>query len=254
MHRCSLLFLPLLLLLPERGSGQEKKPDPKDQPRPLYAMPLGVTAGTTTKVLVRGLKLDTATAVRTAEWKVTVKLLKKEKTGVPNQADPNKLGDTQVELELTVPKDFAGEAVSVVLTTPGGTSAPHRILVDATPVVAEKEPNNGFRQAQPVQLGQTVQGKIDGAQDVDVFRFDGNKGQRVVLEILAARLGSPLDSVLTLYDADGRIVASNDDFDGGADSRLEVTLPRDGVYFVSVLDAHDQGGPTHVYRLQLRGK
>jgi hypothetical protein len=240
--------------LPSPLAGQEKKADPKDQPRPLYAMPLGVPAGTTTKVLVRGLKLDTTTAVKAVEPNVTVKLLRKEKVGVPNQADPNRYGDTQVELEITVPKDFTADAVSVVLTTPAGASAPHRLQVDATPVVAEKEPNNGFRQAQPIQLGQTVQGKIDGALDVDVYRFDGNKGQRVVIEIMAARLGSPLDSVLTMYDADGRIVASNDDFDGGPDSRLEVTLPRDGVYFVSVLDAHDQGGPTHVYRLQLRGQ
>ena len=38
------------------------------------------------------------------------------------------------------------------------------------------------------------------------------------------------------------------------DSRLEVTLPRDGPYYVSVIDAHDQGGPAHVYRLIVRSR
>src|SRR5437868_5903631 len=127
------LLLSLCLLLPMRMAGQEKKQPLKDQPRSLFAMPLGVPAGTTTKVLVRGLKLDTATSVKAVEPNVTVKLLKKEKAGVPNQADPNKLGDTQVELEITVPKEFAGDAVSVVLTTPAGDTPPHRVLVDQTP-------------------------------------------------------------------------------------------------------------------------
>jgi hypothetical protein len=35
---------------------------------------------------------------------------------------------------------------------------------------------------------------------------------------------------------------------------LEVTLPKAGVYHVSVIDAHDAGGPAHVYRLTIRVK
>jgi hypothetical protein len=63
-----------------------------------------------------------------------------------------------------------------------------------------------------------------------------------------------LDSLLTLYDADGRIVASNDDVDGTADSRVEATLPRTGVYYVSVVDANDVGSPSNIYRLVTRAK
>src|SRR5262245_56447468 len=37
-------------------------------------------------------------------------------------------------------------------------------------------------------------------------------------------------------------------------SALRLTLPRDGVYFLSVLDAHDQGSPAHVYRLSVHLK
>ena len=66
------------------------------------------------------------------------------------------------------------------------------------------------------------------------------------------RHGTALDSILTLYDAAGRELASNDDIEASVDSRLEVTLPRDGPYYVSVIDAHDQGGPAHVYRLVVR--
>jgi hypothetical protein len=155
---------------------------------------------------------------------------------------------------VTLPADFADKEAGFTVVTPAGESAPHKLLVDKTPTVAEKEPNNGFRQAQPVQVPQVIDGAIGQNQDVDVFRFDGHAGQQVVIEVFAARYGSSLDSFLTLYNADGQIIASNDDIEGTTDSRIEATLPKAGVYYLSVIDAHDTGGPAHVYRLVLRTK
>src|SRR5207248_10303875 len=106
--------------------------------------------------------------------------------------------------------------------------------------------------AQPVTPGQEVQGAIGQKQDVDVYRFEGKAGQQLVAGVLAARYGSALDSFLTLHDGEGRTLASNDDSDGSPDSRVERRLPRDGTYYLSVIDANDQGGPAHVYRLALR--
>jgi len=99
-----------------------------------------------------------------------------------------------------------------------------------------------------------VQGRIDAAKDVDLYRFDGKAGQRVTIEVLAARYGSPLDALLTLYDVEGRILASCDDVAGSPDPRLETTLPRDGGYILGVIDANDEGSPMHLYRLSLRVK
>jgi len=126
-------------------------------------------------------------------------------------------------------------------------------LVDQTPVIAEVEPNNSFTQAQSIAIGQTVAGVMDRGFDVDVYRFEGKAGQRVVAEIFAARYGSPLDSILTLYSADGQLLAANDDLDGTTtDSRVKVLLPRDGAYFLAVIDANDRASSAHVYRLSLR--
>jgi hypothetical protein len=247
-------FLKLLLLTlclwPNSSAWSQGKP-PKDMPKVVLSLPLGIPLGTSTKVILRGSRLDTASAVRCTDDKVGVKVLSKGKAGVPNQMDAAKVGDTQVEVEVAVPADFKGD-VQLVVVTPAGETPPRRVLVDVLPVVREKEPNNSFAQAQPVKLGQTIEGVIDGAQDVDVFRFEGKAGQKVVLEVVAARLGSPLDSHLTLYDARGQILAANDDAQGSTDSTIEATLPRDGVYFVSLIDVHDQGGALFVYRLQLR--
>jgi hypothetical protein len=88
---------------------------------------------------------------------------------------------------------------------------------------------------------------------VDVFRFEGKKGQKLLAEVLASRHGSPLDSILTLYDANFAQLAVNDDFTAEhRDAKIETTLPADGVYYLSLIDAHDSGSNLHGYRLVVK--
>jgi hypothetical protein len=232
-----------------------KKPDDKT-PKVVMAAPLGLAPGKATKLVVRGLRLDAATEVHLHDPKGTAKILSKGKAPLPNKEkdDVGRYGDTQIEVEATLSADYAGPTTTFTVVTPSGESSPHTLFVDHAPVVAEKKPNNSFTKAQPVQLGQTIEGVVNPGGDVDVFRFDGKQGQQVVLEVFAARYGSPLDSLLTLYDAGGRIVASNDDVDGTADSRIETTLPTSGAYYVSVVDANDVGSPSNIYRLVMHAK
>lgn len=232
-------------------AAEPKKAAPKPLPKVIVAAPLGLAPGVKTRLNLRGLRLDTATEVRCQEPKATAKLLKTSKVGVPTPQDLNRLGDTQIEAEVTLPADYPNRTVTVSVLTPSGESPAHVLLIESERVLAEKEPNNGFRQAQAITLPQEVGGRIDANKDVDLFRFEGKSGQRVTIEVFAARYGSPLDAILTLYDGEGRILASCDDLAGSADPRLKVTLPRNGVYFVGVIDANDEGGPTHLYRLGL---
>lgn len=249
---CLLLCLALPLCLLSSASSQDKKGDKKDTPKVVVAVPFGVPADKKQTITLRGLKLDTATEVRFGDTKVEAKILKKAKAPPPNNADPNKLGDSILEVELTLPADLAQPHVAFTIVTPAGESPPHQLLIDVEPFpVAEKEPNNGFKQAQAVALPVMIAGSIAQAQDVDVFRLDGRQGQKLIAEVFAARHGAPLDSILTLYDAAGQIVANNDDIDGTTDSRLEVILPANGVYYLSLADAHDQGGAQFAYRLKL---
>lgn len=235
--------LALLLLL-----AQEKKEDKKPDPRALYALPLSVKPGATTKVTVRGLSLEQAVEVK-VEGPAEAKIKSKGKAAVPNNQEAAVYGDTQVELEIKAAADAAGE-IKVAIVTPAGTAPAHRLPIAAA--VAEKEPNGGFAQAQALEPGRTVEGAVGGPKDVDVFRLDGKAGEAWVLEVAAARLGSPLDPVLLVHDAAGRQVALGDDAAAGRDPALTLKLPADGAYFVSLLDAHDTGGPTHAYLLTAR--
>ena len=69
--------------------------------------------------------------------------------------------------------------------------------------------------------------------DVDFFRVSSNEGQ--LLEITANGF-SGFDTVLQLFDADGNLVAVNDDisFPSNLNSEINFTVPADGDYFVAV--------------------
>jgi hypothetical protein len=114
---------------------------------------------------------------------------------------------------------------------PGGRSVPVTIAAARGPVLnrkalalgndpdaLEQEPNSGLAQAQPLAIPSTVNGRIwtgsgptkDGQPvapvDQDLFRFTAVKGQKLVFEVTAQQLGSPLDSVVEVLDAQGRPV------------------------------------------------
>jgi hypothetical protein len=242
----------ILLLVPLALLAQEKKPAPNDAPKILLSNPLGVPVGKTTKVTLRGMKLDTTKELKLPA-KISGKILNKGGANVPNMQEPNIVGNTQVELEVTLANDFAGDALELSVVTNSGQSNGHRLLVDRTAVIAEKEPNDGFKQAQTVKLGEVIQGTIERPKDVDVFRVEVKAGQRIVFEIHAHRHGSALDSYLTLHDEEGRVLTTDDDA-VGRDSRIEHTFAKAGHAFLSVIDAHDQGGPAYPYRLLIKEK
>jgi hypothetical protein len=127
--------------------------------------------------------------------------------------------------------------------------------VDTLPEADEKEQG----EAQVVILPVIINGRIDRPGDVDVFRFEGRAGDRIVAEVRARRLDSPLDSTLRLIDPAGQTLAFNDDHaDKGAgldthhaDSYLSAELPSGGAFFVHLADAQGKGDPGHAYRLRL---
>ncbi|MBU6401347.1 MAG: hypothetical protein KGS61_13610 [Verrucomicrobia bacterium] len=131
--------------------------------------------------------------------------------------------------------------------------------LDTLAEVTEKEPNNTRATAQRVVLPVVINGRIDRPGDWDVFQFTGRSNQTIVAEVQARRLGSPLDSIIKLTDATGRVLAFNDDYESlgagvnthQADSYLRVTLPTSGTYYVHLGDIARHGGPAYGYRLRL---
>jgi hypothetical protein len=236
--------------MPAAGQGKKRVQD--GSPRVTLIAPLGLVAGQTSKVAVRGNKLESASTVKILDDKGSATIISKGKVNA-QEKKTLQVGDTQIVVEVTLKRDLPREAVQLVVVTPEGETKPHDLLVETNlPVVRDKEPNDGFRQAQKVELPVVVSGAIDRPRDVDVFQFTGKAGQHVMLEVLAARHGSALDSILTIYNSAGEQIATNDDTKETNDSRLAVILPADDTYFVVLMDAHDSGSPVHVYWLLMK--
>ncbi|HUC86434.1 MAG TPA: hypothetical protein VL970_14665 [Candidatus Acidoferrales bacterium] len=131
--------------------------------------------------------------------------------------------------------------------------------VDDLPECLANHANHSVETAQSVTLPVIINGRISQPGEAEVFKFDGHAGERIVAEVLARRLDSPLDSFLWLTDVTGKQLAFNDDYeDKGsglntfhADSYLTNTLPADGTYFLHIRDTEGQGGPEFGYRLRL---
>jgi hypothetical protein len=131
--------------------------------------------------------------------------------------------------------------------------------VDSLPETTDKQGASSVANAQRIKLPQIVNGRIDRPGAVQWFRIEGKAGEEMVAEVEARRLGSPLDSTLTLTDAHGKQLAFNDDFEDKsaallthqADSRLNFRFAANGAYYLQLADAEQNGGPEFAYRLRV---
>ena len=138
--------------------------------------PLGVRAGEAGRIKLRGVNL--------ASHEATVQ--------PPKRAD----GWATVPLEM---KGGGGPSLNKV-----------RLAVGNEPETLEQEPNDSAARAQVISLPTTINGHINaaaktgGKSDEDYFRFHAKKGARLSIQVAAARLDSPLDSVIEVLDAQGK--------------------------------------------------
>ncbi|MBL8130537.1 MAG: PPC domain-containing protein [Anaerolineae bacterium] len=92
--------------------------------------------------------------------------------------------------------------------------------------------------------GQTLDGHLT-AGGRDRWTFSGTAGERLQISMTSAEF----DAYLELYDPAGQQIASNDDFGGGYDSLLEITLPVTGAYTIVARSYSSDASGT--YRLAL---
>lgn len=104
----------------------------------------------------------------------------------------------------------------------------------------------------------TMNGQI-AAGEVNRYRFQATKGQRLVIAVKARELvpyvadGVPgwLQAVLRLRDASGREVAYADDFRFNPDPVIYYEVPEDGEYVLTINEALFRGRESFVYRITI---
>ncbi len=101
----------------------------------------------------------------------------------------------------------------IIVKGQGGTNGPRR----------DTDDNRRFS-----NFGQTFNGNLAPNTDDDIYSFNGNAGTSVKINMNATSGG--LDTFLELYKPDGRLLAHNDDSNGGLNSEIQVSLPTTGDY------------------------
>ncbi len=249
------MFALITVSQPPAIIGQEKKKEAKGMPPgPMFCSPLAIEQGKTSKLVVRGVRLENLTEIIVHEPKCTGKLLNKgKKVGLPNnQMKAEVVGDTEAEIELTLPKEFVGGTIAFSLVNADGEGKRAVCLVkDDAVIVPEKEPNDGFKNAQKLEVGQVLEGSISRGQDVDVFQIELKAEKSYLITIQALRAGSPLDPILTLYDSEGRTLGTGEPSKDDRDPVIRCKPKKDTGVYVSVQDAHDFGANFYLYRLAI---
>jgi hypothetical protein len=231
--------------------GDEKKAEKAAVPEILVAVPFTLKLGSTQTNKLRGLNLTNVTELRlgnNTNGAISATIRKQSATKAPPNTDAAKVGDTELEVSFTVPNSVSSTQTEITAVSTNGTSKPFAMMLVAPERVTEEiEPNNSFRTPQSISIPATIQGTIREPHDVDVFRFEGKKGEVIRCKTTASSMYSPLDSLLTLYDSKGHIIKSSDDSEGTRDPELKATLPENESYFLSITDAQDRGSVLHCY-------
>jgi hypothetical protein len=122
--------------------------------------------------------------------------------------------------------------------------------VDELPEFVETVASNS---KSPVAAPCVLNGRIMVPGEIDRWTFSATKGETLRLELLAARLGSPLDAVLVVKNAAGKELLRGEDLPSGSpDCEVVFSPPENGAFVAEVSERFaSRGGPQFAYRLKL---
>ena len=146
-------FATCVALLACSGLRAEDKPAPP--PRVLSMEPVTLVQGFNGIFKLRGVQLKSTQQVQFADApNIKVEIMDKKDAGDVQGFDKGDIGDSEVHIQLTIPPDQPAATLTFTIQTETGSTAPMKIdLLTTAQSVDEKEPNNGFREAQPIEMG-----------------------------------------------------------------------------------------------------
>ncbi len=200
---------------------------------------IGGKPGSTVDLAITGTNLLDATGVWTSFGGTTT---------IPDgQKDAAKLN-----VKLVIPKEAGIGLHTYRVATKAGLSNVRPFIVDELNEIAEKD-NNKKTAPQVVTAPCVVLGTAT-SEASDFYRLSVKAGESLTMEVLARRIGSPLDPVMYVYDASGKELPGlyADDTPGlQSDCRVSHTFPTAMDIVIEVRDATFRGGGDFAYRLRI---
>lgn len=177
--------------------------------------------------------------------------------------DPAGVWLTSAPIDLT---PYAGKTVRLRFnfsTVDGNNNGFQGWMIDSLAVKTGTPPNdcpddagnNSLATATPIAIGGSASGRICRPGETDYYRFSGQPGQVVEIDVDAMEFGSPLDPYLYLLDEYGNLVLENDDVIHTElrDSHITFVLPSDRPFNLRVRpwDHPSAYGPDYRYTIRI---
>jgi hypothetical protein len=151
-------------------------------------------------------------------------------TMVPSPSATEVVGSTPASTETPLPLPTSTNTIVVPFLTPGppATATPREVFLSD-----DWEPDDTAEEANPIGVGAIQSHNLYVVGDRDWLYFEAQAGTTYAIE--TSQLGREMDTVLSLYDEEGRRLASDDD--GGEEllaSRLYWAPEEDGRLYVMI--------------------
>jgi hypothetical protein len=260
-------LIPFVFLLPALAFAADDSPSgTRITPPTLREIsPLGVPRGGTVEVSIVGYNLAHASAIYFSERGIEARITRIKE--LPDQDDVRlggngtpltvDLGPLPVRNEITAELDIPATApigpVKFRVLTPLGLSPQGTLSVEPfygeTP---DREPNDTVEDAtEQTFLPTILVGAISKPGDVDYYKIHARAGEQVVFEDNGRMLGSALQPIITIYDADQNVIETfHEDAARMVDS-FGHKFEKEGTYYVRISDYNESGSGRHFYRIMM---
>ena len=151
---------------------------------------------------------------------------------------------------VTIAADVPHGVHAFRVQTPLGVSNLLRFAVSSLPERSEQEPNGPDSPTEGDAAGRSRRRPRPPPGDVDAYGFQARAGQEMVFQVVARPIGSRLDSVLRIRDAQGAVIAENNDLDLNRDSVLTWRFAEAGSYVITIEDV-EHGGAKNGYAYRI---
>lgn len=151
----------------------------------------------------------------------------------------------KLEIQVTPSPKAPLGFTSVTVKNEAGDSNPMNLIVDRFAAQNDQTGIESVQRGLLVTPPVTIAGILQRAGEADFYRVKLPTQGEIGIQLIGSAIGSKIDPILELIDPDGKTIAFSDK------GFLGVTVPKEGIYSISVHDKDYRGGGEFFYRLHV---
>jgi hypothetical protein len=222
-----------------------------------YMFPPGGAAGTTVEVVLGGYDWTPDMQVFVVDPRIKLDLISPPGPVIVPEPPywfgkkarrPPFLLPRETRARLTLPAGFPPGVVHWQAANANGATQRGRFVVGTGSELLEVQTRKSPQELPTLPV--TISGRIQNIEEVDRYRFIAARTGPITCRVAAKEIGSPLNAVVEVRNASGRLVADAADT-SGRDVLLTFAANKGAEYTVSVYDVDFRGNRAFVYRLNV---